>query len=933
MQVVNSQNYEVTFPLLEESDRWTFIGNVSSAPGFLSSIPVEDRNQLLFSFLQQTSIKSLLSVHPETGALYTTVVVDRESLDQCTIPPTCTLKFDIAATSSRKESSLFEIITVSVIIEDKNDNAPVFPKGTQVLEISEAAVNGSSYHIDSAIDEDTGNNSVQYYNLVGNNDIFTIDVTRKLDGTLSVKLIVIKKLDREIKDFYNCTIIARDGGVPQRSGVMKINITITDTNDNAPILDQTAYNITVKENVPINTGILQVIATDRDIGLNGQIKYRFSANQIKTDLADILEYFAIDESTGILRVVKQLVYEHDKNVYEIIVEATDRGDPELVSVNQAVISIHVEDTGNNPPTIQINIISSGSGRVVNVSELAVEGQFVAHVMVDDPDTGQNGNVTCSVDGNMFKIEPMPTKGYKVVVKGQLDREKQDLHSVVVTCQDQGIPVLSSSSSFLVRVTDENDNHPIFSKPTYVEFLYENEPKYSVVVTVSARDDDSGKNGDVQYYLDQRGRKNYTINPISGDISTKIEFDREDIQESRFTVFARDLANPPMISNATVIIHIKDRNDNAPKFDQNVFEFNISENVPSGASVDRVIATDKDEDENAIFTFAISDTVEQGLPFTLFPDGVIKTNKELDREEKEKYEFTVIAIDKGLPKLTSSARVIVKVLDDNDHKPEIEFPKGANKTIYIPHLTAVGTIITRIKAVDNDTGWNSRLSYTITSGNAKRLFQLDLQTGILSISRLYQVEHDEEFPLIISIYDAGVPQRSVRCDLKIVIKFTNATATVTPVTPAEDTSNNMAIVIVVIVVTLFLSAAIVVVICVIRKFDRDRMKSQTVHVNKLPNNMTELPEHNENGTVLSRQYDKVDLPRKKKEVSFTFEDDLDGLDHEISFGNNSVFMENSHEVSRQNQNMMNDLSLVTRKPVFRVCDQGKLKPACLLSYRD
>ena len=873
----------------------------------MSSIPMEDQNQLQFSFLQQTSIKSLISVHPDKGSLYTTVVIDRDSLEQCKIPPTCILKFDIAATSSRKESSLFEIISVSVVIEDRNDNAPVFLKATQVIEISESAVNGSSYHIESAIDEDTGgNNSVQYYYLVGNNDVFTIDVTRKLDGTLSVKLIVVKKLDRETKAFYNSTIIARDGGIPQRSGVMKINITITDTNDNAPVMDQTAYNITVNENVAINTGILQVSATDRDIGLNGQIKYRFSANQIKTDLADILEFFVIDEYTGILRVVKQLVYEHDKNVYEIIVEATDRGDPELVSVNQGVVTIHIKDTGNNPPTIQINIISSGSGRVVNVSELSVEGQFVAHVMVDDSDTGQNGNVTCHVDGNMFKIEPMPTRGFKVVVKGRLDRETQDLHSVMVTCQDQGIPPLSSSSSFLVRVTDENDNRPIFSKPTYVEYLYENEPKYQVVVTVSASDDDSGKNGNIEYYLDQRGRKNYTINPTSGDISTRIVFDREDIQESRFTVFARDLADPPMISNATVIIHIKDRNDNAPRFDQNVFEFNISENVRSGASVDRVIASDKDEAENAIFTFAISDTVEQGLPFTLFPDGVIKTNKELDREEKDKYEFTVIAIDKGLPKLTSSALVIVKVSDDNDNKPEIVFPKGANKTINIPHLTPVDTIITRIKAVDKDTGWNARLSYTITSGNAKRLFQLDLQTGILSISRLYQVEHDEDFPLIISVYDAGIPQRSVRCDLKVVYKFTNTTAAVTQATTTEDTSNNMAIVIVVVLVTLFLSAAIVVVICVIRKLDRDRMKSEAVHVNKIPNNMTELQEHTDNGTILSRPYDKVDLPRKKKEVSFTFEDDLDGLDHEISFGNNSVFLENNHEVSRQGQNIVNDL---------------------------
>lgn len=890
ISTINCQNYQVTFSLMEESDRWTFIGNVSTASGFLEAIPPKDRSHLVFAFLQQTSIKSLLSVHPETGSLYTTVVIDRESIDECKIPPKCVLSFDIAATSNRKESSLFEIISVQVIIEDKNDNAPAFPKDTQVLEISESAVNGSSYLIESAIDEDTGaNNSIQYYNLVGNNNVFAINVERKLDESLTVKLIVISKLDREIKDFYNCTIIARDNGNPQRSGVMKINITITDENDNPPILDQTSYNITVKENLQINTGILQIRATDKDIGLNGQIKYRFSPHQ--SDLSEIVKYFAIDEKTGILRVVNQLVYEYGK-VYHIIVEAVDRGEPEMLSPNQAIVEVHIQDTGNNPPTIQINLLSSGSGRVVNVSELSIEGTFVAHVKVEDTDTGQNGNVTCRVDGDMFKIEPMPTKGYKVVVKGMLDREKLDLHSVVVTCQDQGTPVLSSSSSFLVRVTDENDNYPRFSNPTYEEYLYENNDKYEVVVTISARDDDSGLNGDVEYYLGQSARLNYTINPTTGVITTKHVFDREKTPVSRFLVFAKDKGSPALVSNASVIIHIKDRNDNPPEFDKNVFEFNISENVPSGASVDRVIATDKDLEENGIFTFAISDTVEHGLPFILFPDGVIKTNKELNREKKDLYEFTVIAIDKGTPKLTSSALVLVKVLDDNDNSPEIVFPKGANKTFSLPHLAPIGTVITKIRAVDNDTGMNALLSYTISSGNAKRLFQIDLSSGVLSISRLYQVEQDEIFPLIISVYDAGVPQRSVRCDLRIIIKYTNATTTV-PAVPDIDSSSNTAIVVVVIVVTLLLSVAIVVVICVIRKFDRDRMKNQNVHVNKIPNNMTEMTENYENGTILSRPYDKVDLPRKKKEVSFSFEDDLDGIDHEISFGNNSVFTDN-HE---------------------------------------
>lgn len=280
VSLVRAQNFQVTFNLVEDTDRETFIGNVSSAPGFMEFVPAEDRNHLFFSFLQQTSIKSMISVHDDTGSLYTTVVVDRESLVVCRAPPPCVLKFDIAARSKQKDSSLFEIISVNVIVKDINDNAPIFPLTTQLINIPESAVNGSSYLIRGAEDADTGtNNSIQYYELEGNKNVFALDEERKLDGSLSVKLIVMGKLDRETKDSYTCTVVAYDGGNPMKSGSMKLNITLLDENDNAPVLSKTAYNITIKENTKPGTGILQIQGIDNDMGDNGKIEYRFSPHQ------------------------------------------------------------------------------------------------------------------------------------------------------------------------------------------------------------------------------------------------------------------------------------------------------------------------------------------------------------------------------------------------------------------------------------------------------------------------------------------------------------------------------------------------------------------------------------------------------------------------------------------------------------------------------
>ncbi|KAH3838565.1 protocadherin-9-like [Dreissena polymorpha] len=894
--LTSAEEFKITFTQKEQVPKWTFIGNVSDARGFMDSIPAEDRDKLLFSFLQQTNIKSMITIHDETGSLYTTVVIDRESIDECRVPGLCNLTFMIATRSSRPNSPLFEIISVSVIIEDINDNVPTFPKETQKIEISESAVNGSSYVIDSAVDNDAKNNSIQSYELIGNRNLFALDEERKLDGSLSVKLVVIGKLNRELVDFYNCTVIAKDSGDPPKSGTMSLAISILDENDNAPVFTQTLYNVTVPEDAAYGTSIAQITATDKDINQNGNLLYRFSPRQV--DFEHINSLFYINEHNGVLSIIGKPLYQPGK-VNQIIIQATDQGIPPLPSTNQAVVTVNILDTVNNPPEIRINLVSSGNGQVKNISELAVPETFVAHVEVKDDDTGQNGNVSCHIKDSFFDVELISgnsKNGFKVVVKGQLDREKQDIHTVTVICNDFGNPVLSASASFLVRVIDENDNPPVFTHKSYFEDMYEGNNRGDIVLSVSATDEDLGNNSKVEYYLEDTVRDFFTIGPNTGIIKALDKFDRENRTMYTFQVYAKDMGTPSLKGSAQVTIRIKDLNDNPPMFSSSVFNFEVSENRPNGTLVNRLTATDADDVENAQFTFAISNTPEYQLPFLLFPDGVIKTTTILDREVKNTYEFEVIAIDKGTPRKTSSAKVIINVGDENDESPKIVFPKPDNDTVSINHLQNIGTYITQIEAYDADAGVNKKLSYVIEEGNGERLFLLNKDTGILSMARVHEVtdKTDEEYVLVIAVYDSGIPQRSERCELKVIVKYSNETAAVTKPIGSGDTSNsNMIIVVVVILLTLCLSVGIIIVICVIRRMDRSRQKGQDIQINKLPNNMTEVRDNNSNGKNSSRPYDKIETLHKKKEVSFSFDDDLDGLrDHEISFSNNSVFLENN-----------------------------------------
>lgn len=892
----SAKDFEVTFSKQEQLPKWTFIGNVSDAPGFMDAIPPEDRDHLLFSFLQQTNIKTKISIN-DSGTLYTMVVIDRESITECRVPGPCQLNFNIAARSSRPNSPLFEIISVTVIFEDINDNGPTFPKEKQIIEISESAVNGSMFTVESAIDDDAGMNSIQSYTLEGYNNVFALEVERKLDNSLTVKLVVMAKLDREGRDWYECTVVARDGGSPPKTGSMTLDIRIVDENDNAPVFTKTSYNITVQEDAGVGTSIAQITATDRDIGQNSNLLYSFSPHQ--ADFEHLSSLFHINEHSGELMVAGELVYQPGK-VHEIIIEATDQGIPPLLSTNQAIVTVNIMDTGNNPPEVRINLVASGNSQIKNVSENAVRETFVAHVEVKDDDTGANGNVSCRIEDGFFAVEPLSRNGYKVVVSGDLDREKQDMHNVVVICQDHGVPTLSASASFLVRVTDENDQRPVFSHETYFEDMYENNNRGDVVRKVSATDDDLGNNSKIEYFLENSVLSLFTIDPTSGVITARDRFDHENQTTFTFLVYAKDFGKPSLTGSAVVTIRIKDLNDNPPKFTQSTFQFSVSENKPNGTLVDRLTAIDADAGQNAEFEFAVSDTPEANLPFTLYPDGVIKTRQSLDRELKSTYQFTVIAIDKGIPRETSSANVVINVQDVNDQSPRIIFPKPDNDSVTIDHMRPSGTFITQIEAYDADIGDNSKLTYVIEEGNGDRLFLLNLNTGVLTMAQVHEVENadHEEYNLVIAVHDGGIPQRSERCHLKVLIKYSNETMALTkPVGDGGTSGTNMVIVIVVIVLTLCLSFGIIVVICVIRRMDQRRMKGQDIQINKLPNNMTEVRDNNVNGIVMSRPYDKVDTLRKKKEVSFSFQDDLDGLqEHEISFSNNSVFMENTHEVS-------------------------------------
>lgn len=886
-----AQNYNVSFEIEEEKPKGTFVGNVSSSLHFLSEIPYEEWGYIQFGFLTQSFVQSLLTLNQKTGILTTALVIDRESKEVCQPKPLCTLIFDVAVRSSRPQSSFFAIISVALTIKDINDNSPLFPSNVLFLDIPESTRARTAFLIDSASDKDSGEFSVQGYEIGKQDGDFNLEVVRKLDGSFTVKLIVNSQLDRETKDKYSVVIIAMDGGLPKRFGALSVNITVTDVNDNEPVFKEDGYNVTVHENVTIGTPIMTLEAVDEDIGKNAEIVYRFSPHQLDTRVNDL---FSISPNTGEIIVKNKLIYESG-TFYKIIVEASDNGDQPQVS--QVIVTIHVLDVGNNAPTVEINLLSPGNSRIVNVSESSPAGTFVAHVNVNDKDTGENGEVACIISDLNFELLRM-TKGYKVVIKKILDRETQDLHTVFISCHDNGTPSLSASASFLVSVSDENDFTPTFIRPLFTGTVEENKRELRTFMKVEAFDEDLDKNGEIRYSIDSASTNyKFWINEKSGHIRPDQVFNREESPEITFMVLAIDRGNPALTGSASVKVIITDYNDNAPIIHEPT-TFEVKENKNTNTFVGKLNATDADEGENAKLMFVMKPELEHLVPFVIYPDGVIKTNRELDREKKERYDFVVVVFDQGVPRLSSSANVTVLVQDDNDNMPEFNFPADGNKTITIYSDTKPGEKVVQILAKDLDKGINGISGYAIISGNEENLFVIDPKEGAIFLSKPVTVKQNRSFHMVVSVYDGGNPSLSVNKDLFIKVIEANVTNIAMN---QEETPNNVIIVIVVVVVTLMLSVFMVMVICFLRKFDA-RNKSQkkcngsmiVAADEKYPTCFLDnQAQYLENSTTSNNStdlltYDPLSSLPKKKEVSFDLDETYERRRDDLNNSTMSTF---------------------------------------------
>ncbi|XP_031223317.1 protocadherin-19 isoform X2 [Mastomys coucha] len=630
----------------EEQRAGTVIANVAK-DAREAGFAMDTRQASTFRVVSN-SAPHLVDINPSSGLLVTKQKIDRDLL--CRQSPKCIISLEVM-------SSSMEICVIKVEIKDLNDNAPSFPTAQIELEISEAASPGTRIPLDSAYDPDSGSFGVQNYELTPN-ELFGLEIKTRGDGSRFAELVVEKSLDRETQSHYSFRITALDGGDPPHMGTVGLSIKVTDSNDNNPVFGESTYSVSVPENSPPNTPVIRLNASDPDEGTNGQVVYSFYG--YVTDRTR--ELFQIDPHSGLVTVTGELDYEEGQE-YELDVQAKDLG-PNSIPAH-CKVTVSVLDTNDNPPII--NLLSVNS-ELVEVSESAPPGYVIALVRVSDRDSGLNGRVQCRLLGNVpFRLQEYESFS-TILVDGRLDREQHDQYNLTIQARDSGVPMLQSAKSFTVRITDENDNHPHFSKPYYQVIVQENNTPGAYLLSVSARDPDMGLNGSVSYQIvpsqvrDMPVFTYVSINPNSGDIYALRSFNHEQTKAFEFKVLAKDGGLPSLQSNATVRVIILDVNDNtpvitAPPLINGTAEVYIPRNSGIGYLVTVVKADDYDEGENGRVTYDLTEG-DRGFFEIDQVNGEVRTTRTFNENSKASYELIVVAHDHGKTSLSASALVLI-----------------------------------------------------------------------------------------------------------------------------------------------------------------------------------------------------------------------------------------------------------------------------------
>ncbi|XP_056672546.1 protocadherin gamma-B5-like [Monodelphis domestica] len=580
-------------------------------------------------------------------------------------------------------------------------------------------------------------------------------------------LLVRDRIDREqICPHTRVCALTLEAVVENPLNVFYINVEIEDINDNPPQFRRNIINLNISESTLPGAKFALDPAHDPDTGLNSLQIYYLSTNPVFSFEVKKKK----DGNKYAELVLEKLLDRERQSSYHLILSAVDGGNPARSSTAQ--IRIKVTDANDNAPVFSQDIYK------VSLLENLPPGSFVLRVEASDKDEGVNAEITFSFDSSshrewqMFSLDP---NSGEITSLKNLDFEKTKDYSMVLEARDGG--GLVTQCTIEIEILDVNDNLPEVIFTSISATIPEDCFPGSVVALVKTLDQDSGVNGEVTCYVE--GNAPFRLESSSKNyykLLTDGPLDREQIPEYNITVTATDKGNPPLSTSKTLTLNIADVNDNHPVFLQPSYVVYVPENNPSAASIARVSASDSDLEGNGRVSYSIVSSDLAPLPLSSYVSvnghsGDIFAQRSFDYEQVRTFELTLQACDSGSPALCANVTLRVFVLDRNDNAPNILYPAlGPDRSALfdmVPRSAEPGYLVSKVVAVDADSGHNAWLAYRVLQATDPGLFSLGLRTGEIRTARVLTDRDAARHRLLVSVQDGGQPPLSATVALHLV----------------------------------------------------------------------------------------------------------------------------------------------------------------------
>ncbi|KAM5193481.1 protocadherin-23 [Mantella aurantiaca] len=578
-----------------------------------------------------------------------------------------------------------------------------------------------------------------------------------------------RPLDYETRTNYFLLLNIQDHiKIPPQNHSVYLKIDVEDQNDHYPVFPNPMVIIGIEENVPIGTVLYTFEAKDGD-GISPNNKVKYSLNTDGT-----VEYpFVIHEWDGILITGKELDREAvESYVFTVIAtdQATNIAQRRHCSLTAQII---IQDINDNRPSF----LSSPDAYVMEDAEI---GSLIHHVVAEDPDEGKNGKITFYImDGNSEQVFLLDETTGWLTLSSTVDREIRETYILTILATDNGTPVLSATQILTVTVGDVNDKPPTFKQTIYEAAVLENQEPGLSVMKIEAEDMDTGDNAKLTYYI-WPSHELFRIIPETGEIVTAAALDRE--KENRFIirVLVTDGGTPSFSSSTTIVCTVLDENDNTPELLLPEAEIHVPENQASGI-IHKVLATDKDTDNNGNVLFQIIGGNTGGYFAINNTSGELWATRSLDREDVSNFTITVECYDLGSPRKSTTAKLHIKVLDENDNPPT--FSKSQYRTSVREDLT-IGSVVLSLQAFDIDEGLNGEVMYSLID-DTQGFFTINQTTGKIETAKALDREFKHQYVFRAQATDCSIfGQKSATAKIIVHIDDINDNEPILSVNPIQ-----------------------------------------------------------------------------------------------------------------------------------------------------